>query len=147
MRDDLAGAHVGEQAGGGHGLELGAGGDQLVAQRVLDPQVDRKLDRLLQAVGGESRQMQIGEPAAVEPFLDAGDALIVDIDVADHMRDLGAVRIDALVLRQEADPGHAEPVNLLALLRRDLALEPDEAALGAEPLAQLGARRDPASPR
>ena len=49
----------------------------------------------------------------------------------------GAVRIDALVLAQEADARNAEPVNLLLLLGRDLALEPDEAALGTEPLAQF----------
>ena len=53
------------------------------------------------------------------------------------MGDLGAVRIDALVLGQEADAGKAEPVDLLALLGRDLALEPHEAALGREPIAQL----------
>ena len=35
-------------------------------------------------------------------------------------------------------PGMPEPMDLLALLRRDLALEPDEAALASEPLAQLG---------
>ena len=54
------------------------------------------------------------------------------------MRDLGAVRIDALVLGQEADARNAEPVDLLLLLRRDLALEPGEAALAvAEPLAHF----------
>src|SRR6266545_2902027 len=138
QRDDLTGAHISQEARSRYGLELGAGGDQLVAQRVLHPQVDGKLDWLLQAVGGESREMQIGKPARVEPFLDAGGALIVDVDVADEMRDLGSVRIDALVLGQEADPGNTKPVNLLALLRRDLALEPDEAALGRKPPAQLG---------
>ena len=50
---------------------------------------------------------------------------------------VGAVRIDALVLGEEADAGNAEPVNLALLLGRDLALEPDEAALGGEPLAQF----------
>ena len=85
--------------------------------------------------------MQVGEAAPVEPFLDAGDALVVDIDVADEVGDLGAVRIDALVLRQEADAGLAEAMNLLALLGRDLALEPDEAALGGEALPQLGGVR------
>ena len=46
-----------------------------------------------------------------------------------QVRHLGAVRIDALVLREEADAGQAEPMDFLPLLRRDLALEPDEAAL------------------
>ena len=35
-------------------------------------------------------------------------------------------------------PGMPSRWICVALLRRDLALEPDEAALGAEPLAQLG---------
>ena len=102
---------------------------QFVAHRVLHAQIDRELDRLLQTIGGEARHVQVGESAPVEPFLDAGDALVVDIDVTDHVRDHRAVRIDALVLGQEADAGNAEPMDLLPLLRRDLAPEPDEAAL------------------
>ncbi len=81
--------------------------------------------------------MQVREAARIEPFLDAGDTLVVDIDVADEMGDLRAVWIDALVLGQKSDARKAEPVDLLALLGRDLALEPHEAALGSEPLAQL----------
>ena len=73
------------------------------------------------------RHVQIGKPARVQPFLDAGNALVVDIHMTDEMRDLGAVRIDALVLGEKADAGNAEPVDFLLLLRRDLALEPDEA--------------------
>ena len=53
------------------------------------------------------------------------------------MRDFRPVGIDALVLGDETDAGNAELVNLLLLLRRDLALEPDEAALGRKPLAQF----------
>ena len=79
---------------------------------MLDAQVDGELDRLLLAVAGEPGQVQVGEPAPVEPFLDAGDALVVDVDVADEVGDLGAVRIDALVLAQEADAGNAEPMDL-----------------------------------
>ena len=84
-----------------------ARGDQLVAQRVLDAKIDRKLDRPLQALGGKPGHVQVGKPATVQPLLDAGDALIVDVDVTDDVRDLGAVRVDALVLRQEADAGNA----------------------------------------
>ena len=51
---------------------------------MLDAQVDRELDRLLQTIGGEAGQMQIGEAARIEPLLDAGDALVVDVDVADE---------------------------------------------------------------
>ena len=82
--------------------------------------------------------MQRGEPVAVEPLLHAGDALVVGIDVADEMRNLGAVRVAALVFGEEADARQALPVDFPLLLRRDVTLEPDEAALGGQPLAQLG---------
>src|SRR5437764_1285959 len=95
------------------------------------------LHRPLLAVGREAGAMQVGEAAAVEPFLDAGDALVVDVDVADEVRDLGAVGIDPLVLGEEADARDAQSVNLVLLLRRDLALEPDEAAARGEALAHL----------
>ena len=83
-----------------------------------------QLDRLLQAVGGKACTMEIGEPLIVEPLLHAGDALVVDIDETDQMRDFGAGGIDALVLAQEADAGNAEAVDFLLLLRRDFTLQP-----------------------
>ena len=129
-RDDLAGAHVGDDAGGGDRLELRR------APRSSSSRSACCTRRSTASSTGFCRRSvaspamcSVGEPAAVEPFLDAGDALVVDVDVADHVRDLGAVRIDALVLGEEADAGNAEPVDFLLLLRRDLALEPDEAAL------------------
>ena len=88
--------------------------DQLVAHGVLHAQVDGKLHRLLQPVARKPRQMQIGKAAAVEPFLDAGDALVVDIDVADEVRDQRAVGIDALVLVHEADARQAEAMDVRA---------------------------------
>ena len=57
--------------------------------------------------------MQRRQALAVEPLLDAGDALVVDVDVADDVGDFGAVRIDALVLGEEADAGNAELVDFL----------------------------------
>ena len=126
-------------------MEFFLGLEQFVAQRMLDAQVDRQFDRPLQAIGGKAGAMQIGEAVAVEPFLHPGDALVVDVDQTDQMRDFGAGRIDALVLAQEADAGNAEAVNFLLLLRRDFALQPDEAFLGRT--AARGPRRcrDPAS--
>ena len=64
--------------------------DQLVAQSVLYAQVDRKFYRLLVVVGGKAGAVQVGKTAAVEPLLDAGNALVVDVDVADDVRDFGA---------------------------------------------------------
>ncbi len=81
--------------------------------------------------------MQIGKTVIVEPFLHAGDALVVDVDEADQVRDFVAGRIDALVLAQEADAGNAEAVNLQLLLRRDFTLQPDEAFLRRQALAHF----------
>src|SRR4029077_3500478 len=84
---------------------------------------------LLQPISRKPRGVQRREAVAVEPLLDARDALIVDVHEANEMRDLGPVGIDALVLVEEADAGNAEAVDVLLLLRRDLALEPGKAAL------------------
>ena len=111
---------------------------KLVAQRVLDAQVDRELDRL--EVGGgdvEAGAVEILQALAVDVFLDAGDADIVDIGEAEHVRGGVGVRIDALVLGQEADARDAEAMHLGLLARRDLALDPDEALLRAELVAQI----------
>ena len=86
-------------------LNLARAATQFIAQRVLHAQIDGKLHRVLQAVGGEAGQVQRGEAMPVEPLLHAGNALIVDIDVADHMRDFGTARIIALVLVEKADAG------------------------------------------
>ncbi len=135
--DDLAGPDIRHQAGRRLGVELVLGFQQLVAQRMLDPQIDRQFDRLLLTIGGKAGAMQVGKPVGVEPFLHAGDALVVDIDQADQMRGLGAGRIDALVFAQEADAGNAEAVNFLLLRRRDFTLQPDKAFLAGQAVADF----------
>ena len=55
-----------------------------------------------------------------------------------QMRNLGAVRIVALVLVEEADAGQALAINFALLLGRDVALEPDETAFRRQPFAQFG---------
>ncbi|MHC2378599.1 hypothetical protein ACVIHA_002974 [Bradyrhizobium liaoningense] len=55
-------------------MELVLGLEELVAQRMLDAQIDRELDRLLQPVGGKAGAVEIGEPLIVEPLLQARDA-------------------------------------------------------------------------
>jgi len=136
-RHDLAGLDVGDEAGSRLGLVLVLCLEKLVAQRVLDAQVDRQFHRPLQAIGGKAGAMQIGEAVAVEPFLHPGDALVVDIDQTDQMRDFGAGGVNALVLAQEADAGNAEAMNFLLLQRRDFALQPDEALLRRQPVAHF----------
>ncbi len=146
-RHDLAGPDVGDETGGRLGLVLLLGLEKLVAQRMLDAQVDRQFHRPLQPVGGEAGAVQIGQTVGVEPLLHAGDALVVDVDQADQMRDFVAGWIDPLVLAQEADAGNAEPMNFLLLLWRDFALQPDESLFGRQPLAYFSRRRDPARSR
>jgi hypothetical protein len=100
-------------------------------------------------IAGHQPRILLGESSetiVIEPFFDAGDTLVIDVDEADQVRDLVAGGIDALVLAQEADAGNAEAVNFLLLLRRDLALEPDESFASREALAhfagvEIGHRR------
>ena len=47
---------------------------QLVAHHVLDAKIERQLDRLERAAGGEARILQVVQERAVDVFLDPGDA-------------------------------------------------------------------------
>jgi len=49
--------------------------------------------------------MQIGEAVGIEPFLHPGDALVVDVDQTNQMRDFGAGRITRLFSRRKPMPG------------------------------------------
>src|SRR5262249_36238895 len=118
-------------------LEFGACGDQLLAQRVLRAQINRQIDRTLQLIGCEPRHVKRGEPLPVEPLLDTGDALVVDVHVADLVRNDRPVWIDAFVLGQETDTRNSEPMNISLLAGSDFALEPDETALRRKALADL----------
>ena len=81
--------------------------------------------------------MKIGEPLPVDEFLHAGDADVIDIGEAEHMRADRAIGIDALVLGDEADAGQAKVKHLVALMRRHLALDPNEALFRGETFAQF----------
>ena len=111
---------------------------KLVAQSMLHAQIEGELDGL--EIGGgdvEACAVEILQAHAVDVFLDAGDAHIVHVGEAEHVGGGLRVRIDALVLGQEADARDAEAVHLGLLARRDLALDPDEALLRAELVAQV----------
>src|SRR5260370_355449 len=99
--------------------------------------MDAEADRLLLAVDAETGAVQIGKTAVVDPFLDTGVALIVDIDVTNNVREFVAVRIDAFVLGQESDARNAEAVHFTLLGRRDVPLEPGKTTLRSEPLAHF----------
>ena len=85
-RDDLAGVHVGDDTGCGLRLEFIARRHQLFPQRVLRAQVDCQIDRTLQLIGCKPRHVQCGEALPIQPLLDTGDALVVDVHVADLVR-------------------------------------------------------------
>ena len=101
--------------------------DDLVAHDVLDAQIDRQLDRLQVRGDRQARRLQVGQPLLVDVFLHAGDALVVDIGQTKDMRGGRAARIEAALLGAEADARHAERHDVGLLLRRQLALQPDEA--------------------
>ena len=136
-RDNFAGTDIEHDTRRRDRAVLRARFDQFVAQRVLYAQIDGELHGRLQTVGRETRDVKRLKPLPVEPLLDAGDALVVDIDGAKQMRDFGAVRIVALVLIQEADAGQALTIDFRLLLRSDVALEPHEAPLRREPFTQF----------
>ena len=103
-----------------------------------ESQVKRKLDRL-QTIRRqiEAGIVQIGEPLPIDIFFDSGDPDIVEIGEAEHMRRDWTVRVNAFVLRQEADPGKAEMIDFLLLFGRDAALHPDEALTRCKPVAKF----------
>ena len=137
-RDHFAGVDVDDHARRSLGVEAVHAVNQFVAQSVRGLQIERQAN-WLQAVGidREARDMGVGQALLVEIFLHARDADIVLVDIADHIGADRAVGIDALVLRQKADAGQAEVKDFRLLLRRDLPLDPDEALLRSQPLAQL----------
>ena len=78
---------------------------------MLQPHVDRERERLL-----------VAAQAVVERLLDAGDAVVVDVDKAEDVRQVMALRIDARLLALEIEAGDAEAQDLPLLMRRQLAV-------------------------
>ena len=74
----------------------------------------------------------------VDELLDARQALAVDVDQTDHVARGRAHRIDAAIFVDEGEAGQAKLVDLLLLLRRQLALDADESAPRLELGAKLG---------
>src|SRR5262249_40640837 len=98
-------------------------------QPVLNAQIDLGRDRILLPVRRYASHVQGSKSWAVEPLFDAGDALIIDIDVADEMRNLGSIGVIAFVFVEKADAWQALPVDFALLLRRDVTFEPNETPL------------------
>ena len=91
---------------------------------------------------GEASIVQVVQERLIDVLLHPGDALVVDIDGAEHMRGGRAARIEAPVLDAKADAGNAELVDRLLLARRDLALDVGELRIAREDLPQPLAVRD-----
>ena len=118
-RQHLARVHVHHDAAAADRLEEVHRLGQLVAHHGLHAHVDRQPQR-----------RAVGEQPLVEELLDAGDAVLVDVDAAEHLRGGAAHRIVPLLGGPEIDPGNAESVDGKLLARRDLALEIDELPVG-----------------
>ena len=136
--DDLARVDVEDRRAAGLGAIMFDAFRQFVAHGLRRAQVERQRDRLQRFMRDvEARAVEIGKALAVDIFLDTGNADIVDIGKAQHMRAERTVGIDALVLGPEADAWQAEAINLFLLFWRDLALDPHETLARSELVAQF----------
>ena len=108
-----------------------------VGDGVLDAEIDRQADRRLlrRRWCGDD----FGGADGIDVTLDAGDAAVVDVDLAGDVDGQVARRVDAAWLAAERETGNAEIVRALGFDRRQAALDPREAArLVGELVAQLG---------
>src|SRR3546814_2030803 len=82
-----------------------------VAHHMLHADVEAQFERIAGARG-------IAQ-LLVEMLLDAGNALAVDIGVAQHMDGQRTLRIDAALLVMEIEAGHAKAVDFVLLARSE----------------------------
>jgi hypothetical protein len=80
--------------------------------------------------------MKVIQESLIDIPLHSGDALVVDVDSAKHVRGGGTTWIEAPVLNTETDAGDAKLVDRLLLPRRDLALDVGKLGVGREDLSQ-----------
>ena len=110
---------------------------QFVDERCLHTDIDRHLGWLRTVFPGLGQGSGVDGALIVEIFLDTGNALGVEIDIADNMRRQAPLRIDAAALVDKADTGNAEIINGIALFRRHLPLQPGERLFLRQLLAQF----------
>ena len=152
QRQDFArvGVHHDDAAAGGMvGLDRDrqlALGDEL--NPLVDAEDDRQAGPRLGSQGGfDAAALDVGQQphlaglaakVLVERLLDAGVALLFEIDRAEHVRGQAALGIVALAFPLEADPFQAEAVQSVRLLVGDAPLDDQVAAvvlIGREDLA------------
>ena len=143
-RDHLPGVHVEHDADGCNRLVAPHGLHQFIAHHVLDAQVERQLDRLertarSRCAGSEARVLQVVQERAVDVLFHAGDAVIVDVDAAEHMRSGRSAGIETAVLDAKADAGNTELMDGLLLPGRDLSLDICELGVARQNLPQSSA--------
>ena len=93
-------------------------------ERLLDPAVDRQSERL-------SARLRIREILVERPF-HAGDAVAVDIGVAEHMRGEGRLRIQAVRFALDRETRLAERVHRFHQRRRRTAAQVKEGLAGLQ---------------
>ena len=129
-RQHFAGLHVEHQPGGAQRLELGDRRRELFVQHMLDPQVDGQRQRL-------ALLRRFAREPGIERELETRKTAVVDSRVAQRVGEQGAVGIDPALVAFEGEAGQAQPVDLVLLARRQVTLDPDEAAIRG----QLGEQR------
>ena len=132
----FAGLDVEDDAGGTDGPEHVDGGDQLLAQKRLQADVDGKL-----------QGAAVSAQRAVEMALDAGNSAAVDVG---HAEDVGAfepVGIDAAFGGLEVHPGDAQAVDPVDLPGSQVAAQPDEGLLRGQQLQRPRALEPGQDPR
>src|SRR5690606_33692152 len=125
--DDFAGLDVQHNRTGGNRPIAFHGLDQHVAHDVLHANVYGETHRFQRLPGRKTNGAQVGQALAVDIFLHASNALIVDIDETEDVRSGWATRIETALFRPETDARYAERHDLALLARRQPALDPDEA--------------------
>src|SRR5690606_15046840 len=130
--DNFAGPRVDDRAGSRHRVIAFQGSLQLVAQDVLGAQVNRKAHRLERVGTGEPQSLEVGQTLVVDVFLDAGDALVVDVHQAQDVRGGRTAWIEAAFISAETKARNAEREDVGRLARRQLPAQPYETGLAVE---------------
>jgi hypothetical protein len=110
---------------------------EFVDQCRLHANVDRHLRRLALVLGRLGERRGVKRALIVHVFLDAGDALGIEIDIAHDMRAEPPLRIDAAALVHIAHTGNAEIIDGVTLFGRHLPLQPGEALRRRELAAEF----------
>ena len=103
-------------------------------RKIIDGLLHLFLDDGLEAdIDGELQRLGMGGKPCIEGAFDPGKAVIVEIGITDDMGGQGALRIDALFFGLKIEPRNAQFIDGINDIRRQMAMQPDEALAGFEP--------------